>query len=268
MQRWQEAVAEYEEAIRLAPGFAVAHGNRAGALSHLGRLVEALAAADEATRLAPENAWMHARRAQVLRCIGHFREALGACDEAARLDPQFARASACRAGALRELGHLQEAASIYADAIQLAPEDAWLHGKLGECLLLQGQQSTAAVSLRKAAELEPDDAFEARVLLAALTWPQNQAQAAQLATTALGYPGASLLRFRHAELRAIAHLVSGDPESATTELMTAGPAYTAGDLFQQPLYDLFEDPPVPGLGRILAIWDQIAVGANDGKTPG
>ena len=260
MGRWHEAVAEYDEAIRLNPDFPRAHSNRARVLTQLDRLDEALAAYDEAARLRPEDVWALAGRAETLRRMGRFGEALAECDRAARLDPEFARGSACRGGVLRDLGRLQEAADVYDEAIQVDPDKAWLHRRHGECLLLLGRHPAAAASLRKAVELEPDDALEARVLLAALLWPQDRAQAAQLATTALEEPGTFLPRFRRAELRAIAHLLTGNPESAAAELASAAAAHAAGDLLQQPLYDLLDDPPVPGLSQVTAIWDQITTG--------
>jgi tetratricopeptide (TPR) repeat protein len=266
MGRWQDALAEYDEAIRIDPDFPAAHSNRAGALTRLDRLDEALTACDEAARLRPEDPWAHAHRAHTLRRMGRFGDALAACDNAARLDPEFALASACRGDALRDLGRLQEAADVYHEAIRLKPQDAWLHGQHGECLLLLGQHPAAAASLRKAAELESEDALEARVLLAALLWSKDRAQAAQLATTALEDPGTFTPRFRRAELRAIAHLLIGNPESATAELVSAAAAHAAGDLFQQPLYDLLDDPPVHGLSQITAIWDQITAGAA-GESP-
>ena len=260
MGRWQEALAEYDEAIRLSLDFPRAHSNRARVLTQLDRLDEALTAYDEAARLRPEDVWALAGRAETLRRMGRFGEALAECDKAARLDPEFARGSACHGSVLRDLGRLQEAADVYNEAIQLNPENAWLYRRHGECLLLLGRHPAAAASLRKAAELEPDDALEARVLLAALLWPQDQAQAAQLATTALEDPGTFLPRFRRAELRAIAHLLTGSPESAAAELASAAAAHAAGDPLQQPLYDLLDDPPVPGLRQVTAIWDQITTG--------
>ena len=261
MGRWQEALAEYDEAIRIDPGFPRAHSNRAGTLAQLDRLDDALTAYDKALRLRPEDPWARTGRAEALRRTGRFGEALAECDTAARLEPGFPRASACRGSVLRDLGRLQEAADVYDEVTQLNPEHAWLHSRHGECLLLLGRRPAAAASLRKAAELEPDDALEAQVLLAALLWSQDQAQAAQLAAIALEDPGAFLPRFRRAELRAIAHLLTGNPESATAELMSAATARAAGDRFQKPLYDLLNDPPVPGLSQVTAIWDQIAAGA-------
>jgi hypothetical protein len=40
-------------------------------------------------------------------------------------------------------------------------------------------------------------------------------------------------------------------------LAYAAAAHASDDLLQQPLYDLLDDPPVPGLSQITAIWDQI-----------
>jgi len=112
--------------------------------------------------------------------------------------------------------------------------------------LLQGQHAVAVISLRQAAELQPRDTLEAQVLLAALTWQSDQAQAARLAGTALKQPGTFLAAFQRAELRAVARLLAGDPADASAELDSAAATRLAGDLFRQPLYDLLHDPPSPG----------------------
>src|ERR1019366_7968336 len=190
--RRREALAEYEEAIRRAPEFAVAHSNRGNALRSLGRFEDAVAACDEAIRLDPEFAGAHSNLGATLQSLGRFEDAVAACDEAIRLDPEYTWAHANRSRALRSLGRFDE-------ALRLDPEEAWLHSKRGECLLLQGRRAEALASLRRAAELDPGDALEAQVLLSALTWRDDRVWAAELAGIALSQPALLLPAFRRAQ---------------------------------------------------------------------
>jgi len=54
-----ETIAQLQEATRLAPEFADAFHNLAGALDRVGRLEEAIAAARRSVRLEPRNAQYH-----------------------------------------------------------------------------------------------------------------------------------------------------------------------------------------------------------------
>lgn len=256
--RFEESLAACDEAIRLYPENNRAHNGRGLTLYLLDDVASALAAFDEAIRLDPCNAWGYANRGMALHRLGCFDEALAACDTAIHLEPGNDWAHAHRAGALQNLGRLQDALEAYDQAIRIDPRDAWLHTKRGECLLLQSQHEAATESLLRAAELQPEDALEAQVLLATLTWRTDQVRAAHLATTAREQAGVFLPTFQRAELRAIAHLLAGNPELASAELSSAAATLLPGDIFRPLLYDLLNDPSVPGLDQVLTIWSQIA----------
>jgi hypothetical protein len=99
-----EALAAYERAIALAPGYAEAHNHRAIALNDLDRPAEALASSDRALALAPghADAWYN------------------------------------RGNALRELHRHADAAQSYERAIALAPDHASAHWNLADCRLILG----------------------------------------------------------------------------------------------------------------------------------
>ncbi|HEY7355520.1 MAG TPA: CHAT domain-containing protein, partial [Ktedonobacterales bacterium] len=70
--RFQEAVAAYEAAIRLAPGFALAHFGKGDTLRLLNRPEEALAALDQAIQLDPAMAAAHRRKGYVLNQLKRY----------------------------------------------------------------------------------------------------------------------------------------------------------------------------------------------------
>ena len=62
LDQYQEAIADFDEAIRLQPDYAYAYANRGNAKVNLGQYQEAIADFDEAIRLQPDNAYAYADR--------------------------------------------------------------------------------------------------------------------------------------------------------------------------------------------------------------
>nr|BBH93014.1 hypothetical protein KTA_12130 [Thermogemmatispora argillosa] len=85
LKRYREALAAYEEALRLDPGHRGAASNKAGVLARLLRYREALAACEYACQLQPENARIVLQKSCVLVDLGRYREALGTLLQALRL---------------------------------------------------------------------------------------------------------------------------------------------------------------------------------------
>ena len=80
-----ETIAQLQEATRLAPEFADAFHNLAGALDRVGRLEEAIAAARRSVRLEPRNAQYHRTLARLLQQHGDMEEAAEQLRKAERL---------------------------------------------------------------------------------------------------------------------------------------------------------------------------------------
>jgi tetratricopeptide (TPR) repeat protein len=255
--RLEDALGAYDEAIRLSPDFAKAHSNRGAVLLDLGRLQDATRSCREAIRLDPDLAWPHDVLGDILRRLGRMQEALAAYDEAIRLEPEYFPPYVGRGLVLEAADRLQDALAEYDEAIRLDPQKMQLHTRRGRCLVALGRRADAVTSLLRAIELGSDDALEARVLLAALIRRDDPGQSADLCRTALLSQVPFQSPFRRAELRALAYLLVDDPEAAAAELREAEPARLPGDQFQRPLYDLFDDPRVPGLEQLLAIWSEI-----------
>lgn len=68
--RLEPALADLEEALRLAPDDAALHSSRGNLLLRLGRTADALAAHDRAVELAPQDAGVYYNRAFSLRALG------------------------------------------------------------------------------------------------------------------------------------------------------------------------------------------------------
>lgn len=90
--RLQEAIAEYDEAIRLNPLDAVAYNNRGNAYNDLGQLERAIADYDEAIRLNPQFAEAYSNRGITYYNLGQLEQAIEDYDETIRLNPEYADA--------------------------------------------------------------------------------------------------------------------------------------------------------------------------------
>ena len=87
-----EAIAQYQEAVRLKPGYAKAHNNLGIALGQQGRTDEAIRHFQEAVRLRPDYANAHYNLGVALGRKGRIDEAVRQYQEALRVQPGFAAA--------------------------------------------------------------------------------------------------------------------------------------------------------------------------------
>ncbi|MER6089367.1 tetratricopeptide repeat protein [Streptomyces bluensis] len=83
----QAALADYDRALDLDPGYASAYASRAVSRAELGRHEEALADLDRAVELNPHYAWALGRRALVHLELGDPARALADADRALALSP-------------------------------------------------------------------------------------------------------------------------------------------------------------------------------------
>jgi tetratricopeptide (TPR) repeat protein len=104
-----EAVGHYEQALRLDPKDAKAHGNLGNALADQGRLDEAIRHYEQALRLDPKLAPAHYNLGTALHKQGRLDEAIRHYEQALRLDPKNALAHCGLGGVLRRQGRFEEA---------------------------------------------------------------------------------------------------------------------------------------------------------------
>ncbi|HEY7358208.1 MAG TPA: tetratricopeptide repeat protein, partial [Ktedonobacterales bacterium] len=155
--RFQEAVAAYEAAIRLAPRFALAHFGKGDTLRLLNRPEEALAALDQAIQLDPAMAAAHRRKGYVLNQLKRYQEALKALDQAIQLEPNYAGSYVGKGEALNGLGRLKEALAAYEQAITHDPKLTGAYVGKGNILLAQNQPQEALTAFHEALKLSPNN---------------------------------------------------------------------------------------------------------------
>ncbi len=156
--RREEALAAYEQALRLDPNDALTHRCRGDMLRELGRREEALAAYEQALRLGLDDVFVYQYRGQLLGDLGRFGEALAAYNQGLRLDPDNVTMHAGRGLALAELGRPGEALAAYEQALRLDPNNAAACMGRGIALGDLGRFEEALAAFERLLRLRPDSA--------------------------------------------------------------------------------------------------------------
>ncbi|PLK47193.1 tetratricopeptide repeat protein [Uliginosibacterium sp. TH139] len=116
MQRLEEAEAAYLRAIELEPGDVAAYNNCGALLWKNKRFEDSLPFFERALALEPGNAEAWLNKGSSLKDLGRIDEALEAFAEARRLRPAFSEASFNLACSLHAMGKVDEALAAYAEA--------------------------------------------------------------------------------------------------------------------------------------------------------
>jgi tetratricopeptide (TPR) repeat protein len=151
----QEAV--MRNRLRKYPGDFTANYNLASLLQLNGKLDEAITQYEAALRADPNSATAHnslggafLAKADSVSAIAQFREAL-------RVDSRYSNARFNLAGALASEGNLDDAASQYLAFLKDEPGDAAAQADLAAVFVRQRRYADAIPFFREAARLKPDD---------------------------------------------------------------------------------------------------------------
>ena len=115
----EDAMAAYDQAIRLKPDYAAAYSNRGFAKAELGRREDAIADYDQAIRLKPDYTAAYSNRGIVKAELGRSEDAIADYDEAIRLKPDLAEAYYNRGNAKAVSGLKDEARKDFKTALEL-----------------------------------------------------------------------------------------------------------------------------------------------------
>jgi Flp pilus assembly protein TadD len=151
-----EAIRQYQEILRLKPGYALAHNNLGIALVLKGQTDEAIRELQEAIRLKPGYAEAHYNLGDALGAKGQVDEAIREFQEAIRLKPDYTRARNNLGLALARKGQMDEAIRQFQEATRLQPDDAASHCNLGNALVMKRQINEAIRQFQQAIRLKPD----------------------------------------------------------------------------------------------------------------
>jgi len=163
--RLKEAIAEFDEAIRLDPNLSGAYNNRGIVYARLGQFQQAIKDFDEAIRLNPRDALAYYNRATAYYHLDQFQSVIQDLEEAIRLNPQDAEAYYYRGLSYVNLGQYQQAIQDFNQAILLNPRFTEAYRKRGTTYIRLGQFQQAIQDFDQAISLDPQNA-EAYVMRA------------------------------------------------------------------------------------------------------
>jgi tetratricopeptide (TPR) repeat protein len=152
----EEAISQFRETILLKPDYADAYYNLGVILAGRGQTGEAMAQFQEAIRFKPDFVEAHNNLGAALARKGRFNEAIGEYREALRLKPDFPDAHNNLGDALSKQGQADEAISQFREALRLNPDYPEAHDNLGNALLVKGQPDEAIGEFQTTLRLKPD----------------------------------------------------------------------------------------------------------------
>ena len=154
--RIQEALVEFELALRIKPDLADVHHNFALALLRLGRVPEAIGHWEQALRIEPNYAEAHCNLGVVLQRTGKLEDAIGHYEQALRAKPDYAEAHYNLGVALVRMGRVPEAIEHWQQALRINPDYTEAHCNLGVALEQSGRIEDAIEQYEQALKTRPD----------------------------------------------------------------------------------------------------------------
>jgi tetratricopeptide (TPR) repeat protein len=152
-----EAVPEYEEALRLRPDFAKARSNYGDALLRLGRTSDAAAQFEIALGTDPNLVPEREKLGNIRLAQGRVEDAIAEYTKALSVHPDYARGQGNLAFALALAGRLEEAVAHYNAALKLDPSNPGDWDQLGTVFAHLGRTAEAKRHYEQALSLKPDD---------------------------------------------------------------------------------------------------------------
>lgn len=156
--RYEDAIKDLTQAVKLSPEWEDPHYVLALALSETGKLKEAIAEFKQVVKLAikdePKILSLY-NMGNAYADLGQYKEAIEAYQQAIKLNSGLSKPHNNLGLAYAALGKLTEAAAEFNKAVQLKPDYAEAHFNLGVAYVQLGRKREAEVQQRILAKLNP-----------------------------------------------------------------------------------------------------------------
>ncbi len=245
---WPGAESLLHKAVEACPADVEARRTYSETLTHRGATGAAIAQLEEARRLAPEDASLSVRAGELYLSLDRLDKAREASDRALDVDPKYAPAWALRGRVMERSGQTRPALAAYQRALGYEPNNAeWLL-RLAECYRQLGAPSRALAALQTLMDTYPSGEEPQQVLylqglaLGALGRQSDAAECFALATQR-GGPTAELL-YRLAEAQLLAGRAA-EAQSSVQQALALEPAHPASVQLAQRLQVERSAAPAP-----------------------
>jgi tetratricopeptide (TPR) repeat protein len=151
----EQAIADFTQAIALAPRESLSHAGRGQALLTRGDAAGAIVDLSEAIRLAPDSAFYRNARGHAHLVAGEPGDAAEDFSESIRLDPKSASAHNNRGLARSKLGSTDAAIADYTAAIVINPLYALAYNNRAYAYEAKGAKTEAMADFRRALQIDP-----------------------------------------------------------------------------------------------------------------
>ncbi len=151
-EQWQRAEQLLQQAVKTCSSDPESRRSYGEALWHRGAYQDAVAQVEDACRLAPDDAELHVRAAEMHLAIQRMEPAIAHTRRALELAPRLASAWAMRARIMQAGGQLSEASAAYHRALGYAPNDRGIQFEIAELHRRMDQPEQALVVLQNLAE--------------------------------------------------------------------------------------------------------------------
>ena len=156
LNKFEEAIADYDEAISLKPDWAGVFNNRGNSKDALGRHDQAIADYNEAIRLNPDYAEAYLNRGLAKAELQQYDEAIADLDHAIHLKPDWAEAYRNRGAARGALERYADAITDFDLTIRLSPDYAEAYSLRGLAKDALRRHDEAIADYDKAISLNQD----------------------------------------------------------------------------------------------------------------
>lgn len=154
--QFEEALASFRNAARLAPNSAETHANLGVVYMNMGRSEDAAASFQTVVRLKPNDVQALVNLGAALQSAGDLTGAEAVFEKAVALQPQSAAALANLALAQKDQGKLDAAVKSFSAAVGVDPSDPVAQSNLAAILSEAGETAQAIRHYREALRLKPD----------------------------------------------------------------------------------------------------------------
>jgi tetratricopeptide (TPR) repeat protein len=152
-----QAIADFEEALRLVPTHFGARAALADLLAANGKNEQALAAYNKVVEAFPESPLSYNNRGMFLQRQGKYDEAIADFTRAVERDPNYFYSYTNRGFTLLQMDNPTAAQGDFTQSLKLNPQQAFVYNLRGLSKLSQGDLTGAIQDQRAAVEMNPKD---------------------------------------------------------------------------------------------------------------